>query len=79
MGSRESTGVPIFGELSVEFAAAPPNSTLLSNICSATLAISWVLDGRDMADLNHSWTSVDSHEMRPVDLLDSHESTMSPL
>ncbi len=33
-----------FGELSVEMAATPPKLTLLSNFCSATLTVSWVLD-----------------------------------
>ncbi len=47
MDSRESKevhGFPTFGELSVEIAAIQPNSTLLSNFCSAALAISRVLD-----------------------------------
>ncbi len=65
--SRESTevhGFPIFGELSIETAATPPNSTLLSNLCSATLAISWVPDEIWPIQITRGppWTHVEPRE-----------------
>ncbi len=42
--SMDVHGVPILGELSVEIAATPPNSALLSNFCSAPWVISWATD-----------------------------------